>query len=443
MVDRKSLDLPKTPVKICVYGLWHLGTVTAACLADMGLDVIGLDEDDKVITNLIHSKAPLYEPGLNELLRSGLECNRLSFTTSLPAGLSDADVVWVTFDTPINEFGNADIDYVTSRITSIFRYLKNDTIIIISSQLPVGSIKQIEQHFYKSSINRRVSFYCLPENVRLGQAIETFRNPHRIVIGTRNNEIPLTLQTLLSSFGSELISVQIESAEMTKHALNAFLGMSIAYINEIAEICEHVGADVTEVEQALRTDPRIGNKAYIRPGNAFSGGTLGRDITYLNHIANQKDLKTPVLAGVIASNNNRRSWLFRRCMKILGRSAKTSTVAILGLAYKPETNSIRRSISIELIRELIEQVAHVRAFDPKVKSLPQGLSDVTLVTAMEDVLDGAHVLIIATDWSEFLNLTPQLLIKRMAKPVVIDQNGTLLSKMSSDPQIEYIALGKS
>jgi UDPglucose 6-dehydrogenase len=254
-----------------------LGTVTAACLANRGFEVVGLDPNTKTIDGLNCGKAPLYEPGLDKHLESGLEAGRLTFTTDIKSAVGHTDIVWVTFDTPIDEDEKADIDFVFDRIIDTFSYLRDDTMIIISSQLPVGSIRKVEREFMECKSDRRVSFCCIPENLRLGQAIESFLNPDRIVVGIRDNGMRPIIGRLLSPISSELVWVGVESAEMSKHALNAFLAMSIVYSNEIAGICERVNADSIEVENTLRTESRVGRSAYIRPGEAFSGGTLARD----------------------------------------------------------------------------------------------------------------------------------------------------------------------
>ena len=436
------MGLSITSMNICVYGLWHLGTVTAACLANRGFEIVGLDSNSKIIDDLNCGKAPLYEPGLDKLLESGLETGRLSFTTDMKSAVGHTDVVWVTFDTPVGENDKADIDFVSARIIETFSYFRDGTIIIISSQLPVGSIRKVEREFTECEFDRGVSFCCIPENLRLGQAIESFFNPDRIVVGIRDNGMRPILERLLSPISSELVWVGVESAEMSKHALNAFLAMSIVYSNEIAGICERVNADVREVEKTLRTESRVGRSAYIRPGEAFSGGTLARDVTYLTNIADQQGLRIPVLNSVIPSNNIQKGWLFRRAQEILGNSAQDKKVGVLGVSYKVGTDSIRRSGSIELMRGLLTLGVQISAFDPKVNVLPKDLSMVRLENTIDDVTVDSDLLILVTQWPDFQTLSSETLINNMRTPVVIDQSEFLAPGLSSDSRIQYITFGK-
>ena len=436
------MGLSITSMNICVYGLWHLGTVTAACLANRGFEIVGLDSNSKIIDDLNCGKAPLYEPGLDKLLESGLETGRLSFTTDMKSAVGHTDVVWVTFDTPVGENDKADIDFVSARIIETFSYFRDGTIIIISSQLPVGSIRKVEREFTECEFDRGVSFCCIPENLRLGQAIESFLNPDRIVVGIRDNGMRPILERLLSPISSELVWVGVESAEMSKHALNAFLAMSIVYSNEIAGICERVNADVREVEKTLRTESRVGRSAYIRPGEAFSGGTLARDVTYLTNIADQQGLRIPVLNSVIPSNNIQKGWLFRRAQEILGNSAQDKKVGVLGVSYKVGTDSIRRSGSIELMRGLLTLGVQISAFDPKVNVLPKDLSMVRLENTIDDVTINSDLLILVTQWPDFQTLSSETLINNMRTPVVIDQSEFLAPGLSSDSRIQYITFGK-
>ena len=442
MVAEQFVGLSITSMNICVYGLWHLGTVTAACLANRGFEIVGLDSNSKIIDDLNCGKAPLYEPGLDKLLESGLETGRLSFTTDMKSAVGHTDVVWVTFDTPVGENDKADIDFVSARIIETFSYFRDGTIIIISSQLPVGSIRKVEREFTECEFDRGVSFCCIPENLRLGQAIESFLNPDRIVVGIRDNGMRPILERLLSPISSELVWVGVESAEMSKHALNAFLAMSIVYSNEIAGICERVNADVREVEKTLRTESRVGRSAYIRPGEAFSGGTLARDVTYLTNIADQQGLRIPVLNSVIPSNNIQKGWLFRRAQEILGNSAQDKKVGVLGVSYKVGTDSIRRSGSIELMRGLLTLGVQISAFDPKVNVLPKDLSMVRLENTIDDVTVDSDLLILVTQWPDFQTLSSETLINNMRTPVVIDQSEFLAPGLSSDSRIQYITFGK-
>jgi len=235
-------------MKVCVYGLWHLGSVTAACLADFAsvTSVVGLDPDGAVVTALNDGRPPLFEPGLEDLVRRGLAARRLQFTDRIER-VADADLVWVTFDTPVNQDDEADVDAVAKRIAALFPHLADGVVVLVSSQVPVGFCARLEREFAAVAAGRRVEFACSPENLRLGRAIEVFRNPERTVVGTRTAAGRTRIGQMLEPLGRPIEWMRVESAEMTKHAVNAFLATSVTFINEIAALCEGTGADAKEV----------------------------------------------------------------------------------------------------------------------------------------------------------------------------------------------------
>ena len=246
-------------MKVCVAGLWHLGSVTAACLADSGCDVTGLDEAGETVEALNRGQAPLYEPGLDELIRKGIEAGLLRFTTNAGEAVKSASVLWIAFDTPVSEDDRADVNHVVSRVEKLFPLLEPGTLVVVSSQLPVGSVAALERRCGRQDI----SFAALPENLRLGKAIEVFSKPDRVVAGVRGDSDRARIATLLAPLTDRIEWMSVESAEMTKHAINAFLATSVVFINEIATICEEVGADAKEVECGLKSESRIGPRAYL------------------------------------------------------------------------------------------------------------------------------------------------------------------------------------
>src|ERR1044071_7765936 len=246
-------------MNICVYGLWHLGCVTAACLAER-FRTVGLDPDTATVDDLSKGKPPIPEPGLDLLIQAGISVGMLTFTTDISAS-SAADIIWVAFDTPVDEDDRADVEYVVTRISLLFPYLREGAVVLISSQIPVGTTSRIEAAYRVAFPHKDVRFAYSPENLRLGKALEVFRKPGRIVVGTRTDADRELLAPLLIPFCDNLIWMSVESAEMTKHALNAFLANSIAFINEIAAVCEEVGADARQVEKGLKSDERIGPRA--------------------------------------------------------------------------------------------------------------------------------------------------------------------------------------
>ena len=259
-------------MKVCVYGLWHLGAVTAACLASRSISTVGLAETPAAAAELNAGKAPLFEPGLDALLAQGLQDGALSFTYDAAGAVSSADLLWVNFDTPVDEDDVADVDYVLDRVRGTFPHLKDGAVVLVSSQVPVGSTALLEHEFAAVATGRKVSFAYSPENLRLGDAIRVFTQSERIVIGVRGDDARKVIEPVLKPFCDTLLWTRVESAEMVKHALNSYLAACVTFTNEIAAICESVSADMSEVEAALRLDPRIGKKAYVRAGSAFAEG---------------------------------------------------------------------------------------------------------------------------------------------------------------------------
>lgn len=426
---------------VCVLGLWHLGCVTAACVADAGYGTIGIDPDGSVVAGLNSGSAPLFEPGLNELIRRGMEHSTLSFTDDLKAAKS-CNLVWITLDTSVDDNDVADTDTVIAVIESIFPHLKDGAVLLISSQLPVGSTRAVAKTFRARYPQKICHFAYSPENLQLGKAIEIFKNSERIVVGCEDEPVQRLLQPLLNNFTQQVVWLSIEAAEMVKHGVNAFLATSVTFANELASICERVGADASEVEYALRLEARIGPRAYIKPGAAFAGGTLARDIVFLNAIAAREGLRLPLLGGVMSSNDAHKHWPVRRVVERLG-SVSGRTVAVLGLAYKPKTNTLRRSSSIELCRELAYLGAHVRAFDPAINDLPEEIKAfVTLELSVEAALSGADAAIVATEWPEFKSIDLATWFNTMKAPLVCDPNGFLAKTFERVPQICYLRVGK-
>ena len=384
-------------MKVCVLGLWHLGTVTAACLAAGGRRVTGLDFEDALIANLKNGQPPLFEPGLEDLLKQGLQSGALDFSSDPGESVHQAQVIWVTYDTPVDDDDNADVEYVVERVARLFPFLEAGQAVLISSQLPVGTSQRLENLFAQARPGVNVSFSYSPENLRLGKAISVFSQPDRVVIGIRSESTRQLFIDLLAPFTGHIEWMSVESAEMTKHALNAFLAASVTFINEIAAICEQVGADAKEVERGLKSESRIGPKAYLGPGGAFAGGTLARDIAFLTQLGQQNDLPLHLVPAVRASNDAHKNWPRRRLTQLLG-DLHGKTIAVWGLTYKPGTDTLRRSSAVELCQWLLEQGARVQAHDPALSSLPAALSDIQLCATALQAAQGTHALVIATDW---------------------------------------------
>lgn len=277
-------------MKVCVYGLGHLGSVTAACLAARRISVVGLDKDraSSVIEDTVDG-----EPGLSDLLRRGVRQGYLALTTAVQYALRDATILWVAFDTPVDRDNRADVQYIWDRLAEVREHVQPGTLVLISSQVPVGFTARLAAEWPDLTV--AVS----PENLRRGQAIQCFMSPGRVIIGGARDS---RLEELFWPFCLALLWMSYESAEMVKHGINGFLATSISFANELGRISERVGADPKDVERGLRTDPRIGTLAYVAPGNPITGGTLLRDIEYLRKLAHNLDLDNPLIDAIPASN---------------------------------------------------------------------------------------------------------------------------------------------
>jgi UDPglucose 6-dehydrogenase len=432
---------------IAVVGLWHLGSVTAAALAEAGHHVLAVDPDPRVVDQLADAHPPVFEPGLAEAIETSAA--RLRFTAE-PLALDAASCAWVTFDTPVDDQDHADVEWVLAHAARLLAPLAQGALVIVSSQLPVGSVAALEARCAELRGGADLRFACVPENLRLGQALESFRAPDRIVAGVRSEQDRLELAELLSPFCAEVQWMRVESAEMTKHALNGFLATSVAFINEVAAVCEAVGADAAEVSRGLRSERRIGPRAYLGPGDAFAGGTLARDVAFLTGLAERHGLPDDVFAGVTAGNAAHRHWARRKLLDLLGRPVSGQhalagrTVAIWGLTYKPGTDTLRRSGAVELCRWLAGAGVHVRAHDPVVSELPAELrASVELCADPLEAVAGAHALVACTAWPQYQEVPPEQVLGALAHRLVIDPAGSLRASFAGRPQAHYVCVGMS
>jgi UDPglucose 6-dehydrogenase len=432
---------------IGVLGLWHLGSVTAACLAEAGNDVIGVDPDDAVVAELLRGRPPVSEPGLSELISE--QRARLTFSTDARL-LSRVSCVWVTFDTPVDDEDSADPEWVIERAEELLAPIPDGALVIVSSQLPVGSVAQLQERCARRRGSDDLRFACVPENLRLGKALDCFRAPERIVAGVRGSRDRRELDEVLAPFSANVEWMRVESAEMAKHALNGFLATSVAFINEVAAVCESVGADAAEVSRALKSESRIGPRAYLAPGDAFAGGTLARDIGFMRELAESHGLSADIFAGVARSNSAHRRWSQRKLVELLGggdndeHQLSDVTVAIWGLTYKAGTDTLRRSGAVELCRWLAAQGATVRAHDPSVGELPPELAaEIELCISPLVAATDAQALVVCTAWPQYREISAEQVRSSLGRPLVIDGGGFLAGTLGAGSELTYHRVGSS
>ena len=428
-------------MNIGVLGLWHLGSVTAGALAALGHRVVGLDADESTVTNLNRGLAPVFEPGLQELITRGLSAGNLRFSSSL-ADAKGCDVLWVTYDTPVDDDDHADAESVLARIEAAMNAIGPETLVLVSSQLPVGSIHRLEQSAGAGRAGVPPRMACSPENLRLGRAVADFLHPKRIIAGVRSERDRELLRPLLGSISESIEWMSVESAEMTKHAINAFFAASIAFANEIATLCESAGADAKEVERGLKTDSRIGPGAYLAPGSAFAGGSLARDVGFLTRTALGHGLITPLLSSVLPSNDRHRHWAQRKLQELCVDLSGTK-VAVWGLTYTPNTDTLRRSWSVELCEWLIRSGAKAQVHDPMAKALPVHWSG--LVERFEHPIDavrGTQALVVATDWPVYKTISAGQLLRCTDRLAVLDANRFAPNLAVAEDGLSYFAVGR-
>lgn len=429
-------------MNITVYGLWHLGSVTAACLASAGHKVIGIDKDPKVVSGLNDGRAPLFEPGLDDLIKKMLANGQLSFTTDEAVVFKDTDILWVTIDTPVDENDIADTAFVIREVESTFHLLPDTAVITISSQLPVGTTATLRGLLQKQLPKSQIELAYVPENLRLGKAIDCFMKPDRFVVGTSSQSADKKLRLALAPITERIESMGVESAEMTKHAINAFLATSVVFANELAILCEQVQADAKEVERGLKTEMRIGPLSYLSPGSAFAGGTLARDCRFLEQRGREHGKSLPLISSVLKSNEAHKRWSADKLTEVLG-PLNGLTIAVLGLTYKAQTSTLRRSAAVETCQALAASGARIQAFDPGVKELPEELAFLTLAGDLGTALRGADALLIQTQWPQFKELTLDSACSLLRKPIVVDPNGFLAATFDHQPKVRYFVIGRN
>jgi UDPglucose 6-dehydrogenase len=422
-------------MNVAVLGLWHLGCVTVACCA-RHFQVVGLDFDEANIAKLDAGHAPLFEPGLNELITAGLAAKKLSFTADPKIACAQADVLWLCYDTPVNEDDESDVDFVLANLRRALPHLPKGALVLISAQMPVGTCHTLEKEF------PQFHFACSPENLRLGKAIDAFEKAERVVVGIRNDAKKPVLEKLFAPFTPQILFMRTESAEMVKHALNSFLALSITFINEIARLCERVGADAKEVSAGLKSEPRIGPKAYLGPGGPFAGGTLARDVVTLTRLAGANGEKISVIPAITQSNDLHRGWMLRRLQSRLG-DLRGKKIAVLGLTYTTNTDTLRRSAAVELCRDLLAAGAEVRAFDPAVKRLPAELARMQLAAQVADAVKGADAAVVCTEWPEFRGADWAKIAPAMRQRIFVDANRFLEKELKNLSEVEHLSVGRA
>ena len=429
-------DMKKT---IGVIGLWHLGCVLCASWSKLGNKVIGFDYDTARINDLNNAVPPLYEPHLSEIIHNGLEKEILHFSDNI-SSLGTCDFIFLSYDTPVNEDDSSNTSILERTVEDVCNVMKDDSILVVSSQSPVGLCNFLRDKLKKK--NESLDLAYSPENLRLGEAIQCYLNPGRIILGTANVAVAKKCRELFSPIRADVLDMNLESAEMVKHGINSFLAMSIVFTNQLADICESIGARINEVVQGLKTDPRIGEKAYLSPGIGFSGGTLGRDLKVLDQKNTEAQGTAKIFGMIHAFNNERKYYVIKRIEKILGR-IEGKSVGILGLTYKPGTSTLRRSLPLEIVSLLLDQNAKVKVYDPKADYTELGVEPkFTIAPNIEEVAKFVDALVLLTEWNEFKAYDWEGIAEKMSQPVFFDTKNFLDEKAMFSYGFKYYSIGR-
>jgi len=428
--------------RLCVVGAGRSGAVTAACLAELGHKVCAVDVDHGHIETLRSGRASFYEPRLDELIKRNLDAGRLSFTTDYSEGVPAAEFVLLAVGTPPQPNGTADLTHLAAAIREMAPLLASHATVVTRSTVPVGTNRWIAETF-QTEHAREFEVVSNPEFLREGHAVDDFLQPDRIVIGATNKQAALRAAELYARLDCQILLVDLETAELIKYAANAYLAASVSFINEIANIAERVGADITLVSKALALDERIGPHAYLSPGLGFGGSCLPKDLRALVTTAEQHDYDPRLLKAVIETNELQPRSAVASLEEIYGDLAGRQ-IAVLGISFKGGTFDARNSPALAVISALAEKGAHVRAFDPLAdESAAQHTGTLAqLFPDAESAAEGCYALIIATDHPEFRDLDLARIGRSMVARVLIDGRNLLDAEMATSAGFAYIAIGR-
>jgi UDPglucose 6-dehydrogenase len=406
--------------KICVIGVGYVGLVTGTCFGDLGHQVTCVDVDEAKIEKLRAGVLPIYEPGLEEIVRRNMQAGRLEFTSSYSEAIDGSEFAFIAVGTPQGTGGEADLKYVRAAAQSIAEVMDHPLIIINKSTVPIGTgdwVSEIVRRHQPEPVD--FSVVSNPEFLREGAAINDFMHPDRIVLGSLDSEAAAQVAQLYLSLRAPIMITDLRTAEMIKYASNAFLATRISFINEIASICEALGADVKEVAVGMGYDKRIGPD-FLDAGIGYGGSCFPKDVQALAHMAAVHGCHPQLLRAVMDINRDQRRQVVHKLRELLGRLDQR-VLGVLGLAFKPNTDDMREAPSVELIHLLQSEGAKIRAYDPVAMiNADHYLSDVTLCQDAYEVAQGADALVIITEWNEFKHLSLPRLKKAMRQPIVVD-----------------------
>ena len=431
---------------ICVLGTGYVGLVTGTCFADLGNEVICLDIDERKIEGLKQGELPIYEPGLEELVRRNAEAGRLKFTTSYYEAVPEADFVFIAVGTPQGEDGGADLSYVEKAAAMVAKHLEGDTIIINKSTVPIGTGDWVASIINNSlNGNRSTATFAVvsnPEFLREGSAVQDFQVPDRVVLGSTNRGAAEKVAELYAPLKAPVIITDLRTAEMIKYASNAILATRISFINEISQMCDALHADVKVVAEGMGYDKRIGHQ-FLQAGIGYGGSCFPKDVKALAHMAEHSNLHPQLLLAVMDINSDARRFFIQKIERTLG-SVSNRTIAVWGLAFKPNTDDMREAASVDIINALVRKGANIRAYDPVAMKVAQRYLPgvVTYCDDPYETVQEADAVLLLTEWNEFKQVDFERVKQLMHKPVLLDGRNLYDPQEMARQGITYRCIGR-
>ncbi|MFH7832022.1 UDP-glucose 6-dehydrogenase TuaD [Bacillus luti] len=430
--------------KICVVGTGYVGLVSGTCFANIGNEVVCCDKDISKIIQLNNKEIPIYEPGLAEMVENNVKEGRLSFTTDIEKSIQDAEIIYIAVGTPMSESGEANLEYVQAVAKTVGENLNSYKVIVNKSTVPVGTGKMVREIILENLKDKNLEFDVVsnPEFLREGSAVKDCMNMERAIIGADNQEAANIIVNLHKPFNTKTLVTDIETAEMIKYAANAFLATKISFINAVANICEKVGADVIKVAEGMGMDSRIGHK-YLNAGIGYGGSCFPKDTHALVHIAQSIGYDFKLLESVIETNNSQKQVLVEKVKELFG-DVSGKTFAVLGLAFKPDTDDMRYAPALTVIPQLIDLGASIKAFDPIATHVAQiQLGDtIQYCDGVYEALENSDACIILTEWDQFKNMDLNKLYKSLKNPIVIDGRNIFDLNEMKEKGFNYYSIGR-
>ena len=433
-------------MNIAVVGTGYVGLVTGTCFAETGNHVVCIDIDAQKVQKMQNGEVPIYEPGLETLFERNTKAGRLSFTTNLKEGIKQAKIIFLALPTPPGEDGSADLKYILQVAADLSGMIEDYKVIVDKSTVPVGTAEKVQAILEEKLSGDLFDVVSNPEFLREGVAVDDFLKPDRVVIGVNSKRAEETMLRLYEPFvrqGNPIIVMDIRSAELTKYAANAYLATRISFMNEIANLCERLGADVDHVRKGMGSDTRIG-KRFLFPGVGYGGSCFPKDVMALSKAAGDVDYKFRILDAVMTVNEKQKEVLFDKINRYFKGDVKGKTIAVWGLAFKPETDDIREAPAITLIRQLQEQGAQVKAYDPEAMEnfRNQVTSEIQYCDDMYEALDGADALAVITEWSVFRMPDFDLIKSKLTHAAVFDGRNVYSVQEMEKLGFHYESIGR-